>query len=125
MLEYSQAFVQPLKTSNPPIIPHSRLDSFLREVLLNLDEIREYSRRFVDGLLAKQREAYVIHNFGKLMLSAVVEWAAAYTEFTVNFPMADWILKNECASNSRLNGLILVCDHNIPVYKVRSLTGMC
>ena len=100
--------MQPLRSSNPPIIPHSRLGAFLSDVLLNLAEIREHSRRFVDALLAKQREAYVVHGFGKLMLSSVVEWADAYTTFTVNFPMADWILKNERANNPRLNELITV-----------------
>ncbi|GAA5824608.1 hypothetical protein JCM3770_006692, partial [Rhodotorula araucariae] len=100
------AFVEPLRSANPPIIPPSRLPYFLSTVLLNLATIRAHSRAFLAALRARQADAYVFRGVGQLVLAAAVEWSAAYVEFTVGFPMADFLLKEERDRNPRFAELL-------------------
>lgn len=65
---------------------------------------------FLDALQARQKESYVFRGIGQLILQAAVEWGPAYTAYTVNFPMADWLFKEEKARNPRFNDLLMVCD---------------
>ncbi|GAA5977124.1 hypothetical protein JCM21900_003491, partial [Sporobolomyces salmonicolor] len=101
------AFVEPLWTAQPPIMPPDRLPSFLSSVLLNISTIRLHSRAFLDALRAKQAEAHVVGGIGRLVLAAAVEWGPAYIQFTVGFPMADWCFKEEKRANPRFNELLM------------------
>jgi hypothetical protein len=98
----------PLRAALPPIIAPDRIDDFLSNVLLNIADIREHSRGFLDALLQKQKESYVVKGIGKIILAAAVEWGPAYTKYTVGFPMADWLFKEERAHNPRFNELLMV-----------------
>ncbi|BGP21292.1 Rho guanine nucleotide exchange factor [Rhodotorula toruloides] len=100
-------FVVPLRSANPPIIPPDRLEPFLASVLLNISDIREHSRAFLLQLRKKQQEGHVVRSIGQVVLAAAVEWGPAYLHFTTNFPMADFLFKEEKAGNPRLEELLM------------------
>ena len=104
-----QGFVQPLRTVQPPIVAPEHLDAFLSEILLNLSDIREHSRTLLAALLARQRETpYVVKNIGDVVLSAALDWGPAYTSFTIQFPLADSVYKEEKARNPRFKDFLMV-----------------
>ncbi|GAA6062754.1 hypothetical protein JCM10212_005550 [Sporobolomyces blumeae] len=101
-------FIEPLRSANPPIIAPHRLPHFLSSILLNILEIRAHSAQFLAALRAKQAESIVVRGgIGKLVLSSAVEWGQAYIKYTVGFPMADWLFKEEKAINPRFNDLLM------------------
>ncbi|BGO99068.1 Rho guanyl-nucleotide exchange factor [Rhodotorula toruloides] len=100
-------FVEPLRSAKPPIIPPERLESFLSSVLLNVSEIREHSQAFLLKLRKKQQEGHVVRGIGQIVLAAAVEWGPAYLHFTTNFPMADFLFKEEKAANPRFEELLM------------------
>ncbi|BGP04378.1 Rho guanine nucleotide exchange factor [Rhodotorula toruloides] len=100
-------FVEPLRSAKPPIIPPERLESFLSSVLLNVSEIREHSQAFLLQLRKKQQEGHVVRGIGQIVLAAAVEWGPAYLHFTTNFPMADFLFKEEKAANPRFEELLM------------------
>lgn len=100
--------MEPLRAANPPIIAPSRLEDFLSGVLLNIAEIREHSRLFLEALQVRQKESFVFRGIGRLIFSAAVEWGPAYTAYTIGFPMADWLFKEEKTRNPRFNDLLMV-----------------
>lgn len=105
----SQGFVQPLRAAQPPIIAPEHVDAFLAQILLNLSDIREHSRMLLAALLARQRETpYVVKNIGDVVLSAALDWGPAYTAFTIRFPLADSIYKEEKARNPRFKEFFMV-----------------
>lgn len=104
----AQGFVEPLRSANPPIIAAEHLESFLSSVLLNISDIREHSRAFLAQLRKKQQEGHVVHGIGQIVLAAAVEWGPAYLYFTTNFPMADFLFKEESSRNPRLEELLMV-----------------
>lgn len=63
---------------------------------------------FLDALLARQKAAFLFTGIGQLNLAAAVERADAYTFYTINFPMADWLLKQEKLRNPRFHDLLMV-----------------
>ncbi|GAA6008068.1 hypothetical protein JCM10207_007016 [Rhodosporidiobolus poonsookiae] len=107
-LEYiEQGFARPLREADPPILPPDRLAAFLSAVLLNISEIRDHSRRFLAALRSRQQAAPVVSGVGKIVFTAAVEWSQAYIDYTVQFPMADFVFKDELANNSRLQDLLM------------------
>ncbi|GAA5941175.1 hypothetical protein JCM10213_007445 [Rhodosporidiobolus nylandii] len=88
-------FVQPLRSSSPPILPPQQLSHFLTSVLLNLSSIHAHSSTFLAALRAKQAEAPVVSGIGKIVFSAAVEWAQDYVAYTVGYPMAEFELKEK------------------------------
>ncbi|GAA5935183.1 hypothetical protein JCM3775_007227 [Rhodotorula graminis] len=101
------AFVEPLRNAQPPIIaPASRLAHFLSTVLLNLSAIRDHSRSLLAALRQRQAEHYLFRGVGALVLDAALEWERDYVAFTVAFPMADFLLKEERDRNPRFAELL-------------------
>ncbi|GAA5899116.1 uncharacterized protein JCM6883_005114 [Sporobolomyces salmoneus] len=101
-------FVEPLKTSNPPIIQPHRLPHFLQSILLNISDIRQHSSTFLGALRAKQSESLVVRGgIGKIVLMSAVEWGKSYIQYTTGFPMADWLFKEEKENNPRFNELLM------------------
>ncbi|GAA6044243.1 hypothetical protein JCM8097_002194 [Rhodosporidiobolus ruineniae] len=99
-------FVEALQTASPPIIPLDRLPSFLSSVLLNHTSILHHASAFLSALRSKQAEAPVVSGIGKIVFSAAVEWAQAYTEYGARYPMGFFVLKEECANNPRFNEFV-------------------
>ncbi|KAI5480823.1 Rho guanyl-nucleotide exchange factor [Pseudohyphozyma bogoriensis] len=102
-----KGFVEPLLAAQPPIIPPNRIDKFLSDVLLNIDEIRRHSRGLLMGLMDRQKEDYVVSGIGDLVLPAALDWGPAYVQFAKMFPMADALLKEEKAENPRFNEFLM------------------
>ncbi|GAA5891760.1 hypothetical protein JCM8208_002876 [Rhodotorula glutinis] len=101
------AFVEPLRNASPPIIaPASRLAHFLSTVLFNLSAIRDHSRSLLAALRQRQAEHYLFRGVGALVLDAALEWERDYVAFTVAFPMADFLLKEERDWNPRFAELL-------------------
>ncbi|GAA6024340.1 hypothetical protein JCM11491_000383 [Sporobolomyces phaffii] len=101
-------FVEPLRTSNPPIIQPHRLPHFLQSVLLNIADIRRHSSTFLAALRAKQAESVVVRGgIGKIVLMSAVEWGKSYIQYTTAFPMADWLFKVEKDTNPRFADFLM------------------
>ncbi|GAA5983657.1 hypothetical protein JCM5350_000658 [Sporobolomyces pararoseus] len=101
-------FVEPLRTSHPPIIQPHRLPHFLQSILLNIAEIRQHSATFLSALRAKQSESLIVRGgIGKIVLMSAVEWGKSYIQYTTGFPMADWLFKEEKENNPRFNELLM------------------
>lgn len=112
-------FVEPLKLSNPPIIQPHRLPHFLQSILVNIADIRQHSLNFLSALRTKQSESLIIRGgIGKIVLTCAVEWGQSYLEYTKNFPMADWLFKQEKESNPRFQEL-LMDFHKLPLANKR------
>ncbi|GAA5854952.1 hypothetical protein JCM8547_002320 [Rhodosporidiobolus lusitaniae] len=94
-------FIQPLLSASPPIIPPSRLPLFLSSLLLNVSTIRSHSSSLLSALREKQSDAPVVSGIGKIVFAAAVEWGREYVEYGKEYPMASWVFKEECATNSR------------------------
>jgi hypothetical protein len=104
-----QGFVVPLTAARPPIVPPDRLNQFLTSILLNFSEIRLHSRQLLDALLDRQRQQpHIVKGVGDVVLAAALDWGPAYTAYTVNFPMADSLFKEEKARNPRFNEFLAV-----------------
>lgn len=116
-----QGFVEQLKTSNPPIIQPHRLPHFLQSILLNIGDIRQHSSTFLAALRSKQSESLVIRGgIGKIVLVNAVEWGKSYIQYTTQFPMADWLFKEEKENNPRFNELLMVRSRvHLPLTRLR------
>ncbi|GAA5885122.1 hypothetical protein JCM3774_002990, partial [Rhodotorula dairenensis] len=93
------AFAEPLRTSEPPIIPRSRLAAFLSDVLLNMDSIRARSGHFLDALRRLKAQGADANALGEIVERAVLDWGPAYHEYTTRFPLADYRLRQEMTDN--------------------------
>lgn len=99
IVRLSQAFAEPLRASNPPIIPRSRLPAFLSEVLLNIDQIRAHSGSFLAALRLLQGRDADADAVGDLVERAALEWGPAYHEYITRLPLADQRLRQEKTEN--------------------------
>ncbi|GAA5909349.1 hypothetical protein JCM6882_000959 [Rhodosporidiobolus microsporus] len=100
-------FIEPLTAAQPPIIPPSRLPSFLSSILLNHRTVRSHSSSFLSALRAKQAEAPVVSGIGKVVFSAALEWEQAYHEYGVQFELAGFLVREEMDHNPRFKEFVL------------------
>ncbi|KAK4052857.1 Rho guanine nucleotide exchange factor [Microbotryomycetes sp. JL221] len=101
-----KGFAEPIRHAATHVIAPDRLEQFLDQVLLNMADIREHSRRFLSLLLARQKESFVFHGIGQIILASSLDWAKAYVYYISRFPMADWVLKDEASRNPRLRKVL-------------------
>lgn len=104
----SQAFAEPLRASNPPVIPRSRLPAFLSEVLLNIDLIRAHSGSFLAALRLLQERDADAEAVGDLVERAALEWGPAYHEYITRLPLADQRWRQEKTENSAFRDFLEV-----------------
>jgi RHO1 GDP-GTP exchange protein 1/2 len=115
-----QAFIRPLRTANPPVIPLQDLDRFIENVFGNILDLRECNRRLLDCLYVRQREqAPVVQTIGDVFLGAATEFTLVYPIYNSHLPLAEKRMKDETDSNPEfriflevipsLLGVLLIC----------------
>lgn len=104
-----QAFHEPLREANPPIIHPARLTEFTNQVFANLDELRAYSGRFINILLARQREQTpVVQSIGDIILDAALEWGQAYMDYAEATVNGEYLVNEEKNRNSAFSTFLTV-----------------
>jgi hypothetical protein len=96
----TQAFIRPLRSANPPVIPRQDLDQFIEDVFGNILDLRECNRRLLECLYVRQREqAPVVQRIGDVFLGAATEFRLAYPIYIGHLPLAEKRMKDETDSN--------------------------
>ena len=102
-----QIFIRPLRSSDPPIIPHSRLDSFIQDVFHNVAELHAHHKRLVDRFHELQREEHpTIRSVTAAVLDAALNFRDAYLEYIPNYPIAAYRIDSERANNPDFKAFI-------------------
>ena len=93
-------YVQPLRSTELPIIPRERLSTFIADVFHNFDAIRLQHHKLLDCLHAIQREEYpVIHSVTAAIFNAALNWHDEYMEYITNYPIAEYRIVDEMGNN--------------------------
>lgn len=115
------AFIKPLITANPPVIPSEELDRFIDDVFGNVLDLRECNRRLLEVMYVRQREqAPIIQKIGDVFLGAATEFRLAYPDYLGHHPIAEKRLKDEMDKNPEFKAFLEVkyCFSLIEVLKV-------
>lgn len=109
-------YVQPLKNSDPPIIPHERLSSFLHDAYHNYVELLHLHRRLLERLHEIQRDEHPnIRSITAPVLDAALNWHDAYMEYVPNYPISHYRIDEEMQNNIAFKAFADVCeDRNLP-----------
>lgn len=103
-------YVKPLQESNPPIIPHARLNSFIHDVYHNYGELYAHHRRLVDKLhVIQKKEHPLIYSITAPLLTAVTEFRTAYLEYIANYPIAAYRIVDEMETNPAFKTFVDDC----------------
>ena len=101
MLTSLKMYVQPLKSSNPPIIPHERLSSFLQDAYHNSVELLHLNRRLLESLHVIQRDEHpLVRSVTAPVLDAALNWHDAYMEYVPNYPISHYRIDEEMQNNA-------------------------
>ena len=104
-------YVQPLKNSNPPIIPHERLSSFLHDAYHNYVELLHLHRRLLESLHVIQRDEHpLIRSVTAPILDAALNWHDAYMEYVPNYPISHYRIDDEMQTNPAFKAFAEVID---------------
>ncbi|GAA5980783.1 hypothetical protein JCM10908_003866 [Rhodotorula pacifica] len=100
------AFAEPLRHSDPPIFPPESLSSFLSDVLLNMDDIRQHSRSLLQALRDLRERGADADLLGELVGQAALAWGPAYHHYMTKFPLADQRLRAEMMANDAFRDVL-------------------
>ncbi|KAJ3511512.1 hypothetical protein NMY22_g15624 [Coprinellus aureogranulatus] len=93
-------YLRPLRTADPPIIPHDRLDTFVQDVFHNFQELHVHHRRLVEKLHEIQLEEHPrIKSITAAIFDAALNFREAYMEYIPNYPIAAYRIDEEMATN--------------------------
>lgn len=105
-----QIFIVPLRSASPPVIPHSRLGPFIRNVFGDVLSLREPNRRLIDAMSKRQRDqGEVISKVGDVFIQAVVDFESVYPAYVGRLPLAETALKDEMENNAEFRLFLEVC----------------
>lgn len=105
-----------LITADPPIIPRERLQQFIQDVFLNMDEVVEKCDQFLEALKVRQREEHpLVRNIGDVILSHALDWHPVYLKYNVSVPMAEQRVKEEISRNPAFAAFVSV-SHPYPAF---------
>ena len=108
-----QMFVRPLRSMDPPIIPPQRLETFIQDVFHNLSELHMHHKQLLDQLFEIQiKEHPIISSIAALMHSVFLNSRDAYLKYIPNFPIAEYRIDNEMASNPQFKPFV---DVSLPL----------
>ncbi|TFY73275.1 hypothetical protein EWM64_g10737, partial [Hericium alpestre] len=106
-------YVQPLREADPPIIPRDRLSHFIVDVFHNFGELHAHHRKLLDRLHAIQREEHpVINSVTAAIFDAALNWREAYMEYVTNYPIAEYRIVDEMASNPMFKAFVEQCTRH-------------
>jgi hypothetical protein len=105
-----QIFIIPLRKASPPVIPHSRLGPFIRDVFGDVLSLREPNRRLIDAMSKRQRDqGEVISKVGDIFIQAVADFESVYPACIGHLPLGEIALKDEMENNAELRLFLEVC----------------
>lgn len=92
--------MQPLRGSEPSIIPPDRLDLFLRDVFCNFAELHAHHKKLLDKLHEIQRDEHPrIRSITAALFDAALNFRDAYMEYIPNYPIAEHKIVDEITHN--------------------------
>lgn len=110
-------YIQPLRSSNPPIIPPTRLDQFITDVFHNFYELYEHHKKLMEKFHEKQREQHpVIRSITAAVFDAALNFRDAYMEYIPNYPIAAYRIDDEMGSNEMFKAFVDV-SHQYRVFQ--------
>ena len=102
-------YVQPLRSMDPPVIPHGRLETFIRDVFHNFRELHAHHRRLLDQFFEIQREEHpIIESIIVPMYDVALNFRDAYLDYVPNYPVAVYRIDDEMANNLQFKGFVEV-----------------
>ena len=111
-------YIQPLKTADPPIIPSSRLSSFLHDVYHNYLELLHLHRRLLERLHEIQRDEHpMIRSITAPIMDAALNWREAYTEYVPNYPISHYRIDDEMQTNPDFKAFADVCPLRLMIIR--------
>ncbi|KAH9957981.1 Dbl-like domain-containing protein [Lactifluus volemus] len=106
-------YVQPLRAADPPIIPRDRLSAFIMDSYHNFGALHLQHRRLLDRLHAIQREEHpVIKSVTAAIFDAALNWRESYMEYITNYPIAEYRIVDEMATNSAFKEFVEQCTRH-------------
>jgi len=102
-------YIRPLRAADPPIISEARLEQFIADVFHNFHELYSHHRRLVDKLHEIQSEEHpVIRSVTAAVFDAALNFRDAYMEYIPNYPIAEYRITDEMATNPRFKAFVEV-----------------
>ncbi|KAG6909363.1 hypothetical protein DXG01_000802 [Tephrocybe rancida] len=103
-------YIGPLRTINPPIIPHERLEVFINDVFHNFRELYEHHNELVKDFHRIQREQHpIIGSIIEPLTHAALQFRDAYLEYIPNYPIAAYRIDDEMANNPAFKAFVESC----------------
>ena len=116
-------YIQPLRSIDPPIIPHERLEPFIRDAFRGFGELYAHHRSLSEQLFEIQREQYPIIRSATAPIRRVISNSRdAYLDYISNYPIAAYRIDDEIAKNPRFKAFVQV---GFPLHHVFSSQLRC
>jgi len=113
-------YVDPLRSTIPPIVPRERLEQFIDDVFHNYFDIYEHHRRLMEKFHEIQREDHpCVTSITAAMFDAALNFRDAYLEYIPNYPIAAYRIDNEIENNTAFKAFVEVFSVNF------DLESMC
>ncbi|CCM02646.1 uncharacterized protein FIBRA_04750 [Fibroporia radiculosa] len=106
-------YVSPLREMDPPIVPRDRLEQFIRDVFHNFDELHAYHKKMLLAFHDIQREEHpVIRSITAAIYDAVLNFRDAYMDYIPNYPIAEYRIDDEMATNPAFKAFVDQCTRH-------------
>ncbi|KAF5361963.1 hypothetical protein D9756_002198 [Leucocoprinus leucothites] len=100
-------YVNPLRSSVPPIIPQDRLERFIDDVFHNYWDLYEHHHRLLERLFEVQRNEHpCVISITAAMQDAALNFHNAYLEYISNYPIAAYKIDNEITNNPAFGAFV-------------------
>ncbi|KZP01565.1 Dbl-like domain-containing protein [Calocera viscosa TUFC12733] len=101
-------FVRRLRAE--PVIPPDRRTEFIHDAFWNFQELYRHHRKMLDKLQEIQREEYpLIYSITEPVLEAALNWRDAYMEYVPHYPIAEYKIDRELATNQAFKDFFDSC----------------
>jgi RHO1 GDP-GTP exchange protein 1/2 len=113
---------------NSSIIPPDRLDNFINDTFYNFNELLSHHSRLVERLHEIQREEHpLIRSITAPIYDAALNFRDAYIEYIPHYPIAEYRIDEEKATNLEFSRFVDVCYHALYLFacvlKKKKITG--
>ena len=112
---------------DPPIIPHERLETFIRDVFNNIDELYVHHKRLLHSFFEIQRAEHpIIRSVAAPMNDTSLGFRDVYMDYLTNYPVAVYRVEEEMAKNPLFKDFVKVSPpclafSNFWLYQLRSV----
>ncbi|KAH7930131.1 hypothetical protein BV22DRAFT_1028615 [Leucogyrophana mollusca] len=104
-------FIEPLRSSSPPVITHDRLRGFVSEVFWNLSQILDHHRRMLASLFARQADQHpLVQSVTDILLETSFQFRNDYESYIKHYPLAEELHRTELKRNQRYQTFIQQCS---------------